>query len=284
MNPGNGESDGRPLDPRRRRSLQLISAAVAAANVVAPAMAFGAESQPSSPAAAPAEGVDPQAVLVAGATGRTGKQVVSNLLRQGHLVRGLARNVEAARTELPGVEWVAADLKKPESLAGISRGIDRIVFAVGSNTMKDPSNLPQKVELGGVSALVDAGKSTGIKHFVMMSSGGVGHADPAATAGFAGLLRYKWDAENYLRRSGLSYTIVRPGSLTDNPAGRNHIALCQGDPVWANLATISRGDVALVIAHALFDPAASRKTFEAFNAVTHDAEGWKAAFAKLAAD
>lgn len=73
MNPGNGESDGRPLDPRRRRSLQLISAAVAAANVAAPAMAFGAESQPSSPAAAPAEGVDPQAVLVARRHGQNGQ-------------------------------------------------------------------------------------------------------------------------------------------------------------------------------------------------------------------
>ena len=284
MNQGIWDSDGRPLDPQRRRYLQLISAAVAAANVVVPAIAIGAEPQPAKPTTGSADRVSPQAILVAGATGRTGKQLVVNLQRQGHRIRGLARNVEAARTELPGVEWVAADLKKPESLGDISRGIDRIVFAVGSNTTKDPSNLPQKVELGGVSALVDAGKSTGVKHFVMMSSGGVGHADPAATTGFAGLLRYKWDAENYLRRSGLSYTIVRPGSLTDEPAGRNHIALCQGDPVWANLATISRGDVALVIARALFDPAASRKTFEAFNAVTHDAEGWKSAFAKLAAD
>ncbi len=150
MNQGIWDSDGRPLDPQRRRYLQLISAAVAAANVVVPAKAIGAEPQPAKPTTGSADRVSPQAILVAGATGRTGKQLVVNLQRQGHRIRGLARNVEAARTELPGVEWVAADLKKPESLGDISRGIDRIVFAVGSNTTKDPSNLPQKVELGGV--------------------------------------------------------------------------------------------------------------------------------------
>ena len=73
------------------------------------------------------------------------------------------------------------------------------------------------------------------------------------------------------------------------PSGSMEDTLLVGDRVIVSKLTptpfaISRGDVALVIARALFDPAASRKTFEAFNAVTHDAEGWKSAFAKLAAD
>lgn len=268
----------------RRRLLRLASAAAAAGLAAAPGrsalarppLAPGGESQSVT--------ASPQNILVAGATGRTGKLVVAELLAQGHRLRGLARNIEVARVEYPAVEWVSADLKAPGSLGPAVRGVDRIVFAVGANVARDPANLPEMVEFGGVAALVDLGKTAGIKHFVLMSSGGVGHADPTATSGFAGVMRYKHDAENYLRRSDLSYSIVRPGSLSDDAAGKHHIALCQGDPVWANLATMTRADVALVIAHALFDPAAVRKTFEVFNARTHDPEGWKSAFAKLKAD
>lgn len=57
-----------------------------------------------------------QRVLIAGASGRTGGRLVQSLLARGYAVRGLARNIEKARAQWPAAEWVAADLKKPESL------------------------------------------------------------------------------------------------------------------------------------------------------------------------
>ena len=113
-------------------------------------------------------------ILVAGATGRTGKRVVEELLSKGYRVRGLARNVAQAKAQLPAVNWVAADLKNPGSLGAVAEGVHAIIFAVGANTSRDPSNIPEKVEYGGIVALVDRGKAAGVRNFVMMSSGGVG--------------------------------------------------------------------------------------------------------------
>lgn len=223
-------------------------------------------------------------VLVAGATGRTGKRIVSELLSRGHRVKGLARDVAEARLQRPEVEWLAADLKNPDGLESAVRGVDAVIFAVGANAMRDPSNVPEQVEFRGAAALIDRSKNAGVKHFVLMSSGGVGGADPGATTGFAGLLRWKSDAENYLRRSGLAYTIVRPASLTDDDGGVYGIATVQGNPSFVNLPTIARGDVARVLVECLFNANAYRKTFEILNAPTHAPGDWKESFAKLKTD
>ena len=223
-------------------------------------------------------------ILVAGATGRTGKRVVEELLSKGYRVRGLARNVAQAKAQLPAVNRVAADLQNPGSLGAVAEGVHAIIFAVGANTSRDPSNIPEKVEYGGIVALVDRGKAAGVRNFVMMSSGGVGRADSTATAGFGGLLRWKQDAERYLRQSGLAYTIVRPGSLRDEEGGTYGIVVTQGDPEYVNLPTIARGDVAKVLVHCLFNAEANGKTFEIINAPTHAPDDWKPTLAKLKAD
>ena len=105
-----------------------------------------------------------------------------------------------------------------------------------------------------------------------------------ATEGFAGVIRWKSDAEKYLRSSGLSYTIIRPGALDDRPGGQLGIGLAQGDAVFANLPHVSRADVASVIVESLFNPEASGKTFEMYNGVTQEIDDWRQAFARLKKD
>lgn len=225
-----------------------------------------------------------ETVLVIGATGRTGRLIAAELLSRQYKVRGLTRNSEQAKEGNSSVEWVQGDLRAPSTLKNIVNGVDYIVFAAGSNSFSDPTNIPQKVEYEAVAALVDLGVAAKVKHITMMSSAGVGHANPQATEGFAGLLRWKSDAESYLRKSGLPYTIVRPSALSDEAGGRAGIALAQGDAVFANLIHTSRADVAKVIVETLFNPAAQGKTFEMYNAVTKDLGDWKPALERLKQD
>jgi uncharacterized protein YbjT (DUF2867 family) len=263
--------------PRRRAA--FVAAFLAACIVGGSLGVSGTLAQAQSTGAAKSE-----RVLVVGASGRTGGLIVAALQAKNHKVRGLTRNVERASEVSPEVEWVVGDLREPSTLTAIVDGIDRIVFAAGSASFRDPTNIPEKVEFRGMAKLVDLGIAAKVKHFTMMSSGGVGHADPSATEGFAGVIRWKSDAEKYLRRSGLSYTVIRPGGLDDRPGGELGIGLAQGDAVFANLPHVSRADVASVIVESLFNPDASGKTFELYNGITREIDDWKQGLARLKKD
>jgi uncharacterized protein YbjT (DUF2867 family) len=107
---------------------------------------------------------------------------------------------------------------------------------------------------GGAVKLIAACRANGIDRYVMVSSRG---ADPDAPGDdtFAIYLRAKGQADADLRASGLAYTIVRPGGLTDEPGtGRVNTDTGAGN--------ISRDDVAAVLAGALADPALGGVSFD----------------------
>ena len=111
-----------------------------------------------------------------------------------------------------------------------------------------------------------AAQADGIERYVMLSSRG---ADPEAPGDdtFAVYLRAKGKADAELRASGLAYTIVRPGGLTDDPGtGRVRAGADVGD------GSISRDDVAAVLAFAVHDPALAGVTFEVVAGETPIAE------------
>lgn len=76
------------------------------------------------------------------------------------------------------------------------------------------------------------------------------------------LMDYKFQGEEALRRSGVPYTVVRPGRLTDGPAGEAAWALSQGDSS-AGGGGVARADVARIAVAAMLSPAAANTTFEA---------------------
>jgi uncharacterized protein YbjT (DUF2867 family) len=85
-----------------------------------------------------------------------------------------------------------------------------------------------------------------------------------------------------VRASGVPYTIVRPGGLTDKPGGQSGVRLEQGDK---GTGFIPRGDVARVCVAALKSLAARNRTFELYSAPSAGPDmDWEAAFGKLAAD
>ena len=233
-------------------------------------------------AAAACSSVDPgpdNRVLVAGATGRTGQQVVQQLLDQGYPVRVLARSAEKAEGMFgDSVEIAVGDVTDPASLAPAFAGVTYLVSAIGSSAAEGPGS-PEFIDYGGNNNLVDAARAANLQQFVLVSSMGVTHETHPLNKMLGNVLIWKLKNEDYLRASGLNYTIVRPGGLTDKAGGNQLIVLEQGDE-WKVVA-ISRADVAAICVAALRYPEARNKTFEAFTVRESPDRNWQQKFAAL---
>ncbi|WP_135823874.1 SDR family oxidoreductase [Halorussus ruber] len=212
---------------------------------------------------APAESID--RVLVAGATGRTGREILRTLESTECEVVGLARSLDD-RGELlarGADETVVGDLLEPRDAARAVRSCDAVLCAVGSGPTLAPLLGDPLVDGEGVRNLVTAAVAADCEAFVFESSIGVGDSAESMPAGFRMLLgpilRAKNDAEAALRSSGLRYTILRPGGLTDGPA-TGDVLVGEGGATVSG--SIPRADVARLMVAALFTPAAGNRTFE----------------------
>ncbi|HET7445482.1 MAG TPA: SDR family oxidoreductase [Solirubrobacterales bacterium] len=115
-----------------------------------------------------------------------------------------------------GVEPVICDLEGDEDVAAAISGADAVVFAAGAGPGSGAER-KRTMDLGGAVRLIEAAKAEGVRRYLMVSA--MGAADPPASGGdvFGEYLRAKAEADEALRASGLEYTIVRPGGLTDDP-------------------------------------------------------------------
>lgn len=224
-------------------------------------------------------GTIPDAVLVAGATGGTGQHVVQQLLDQGYTVRALARDGDKARAMFgESVEVVVGDVTDPASLAPAFAGVSQVISAIGASAKAGPGS-PEFIDYGGNNNLVDAAVAANVQQFVLVSSMGVTHETHPLNKIMGNVLIWKMKNEDYLRASGLNYTIVRPGGLTDKTGGEQLVVLEQGDE-WKVVA-IARADVAAICVAALAYPEARGKTFEAFTVKESPDRNWQQKFAGL---
>jgi uncharacterized protein YbjT (DUF2867 family) len=199
-------------------------------------------------------------VLVAGGHGKIALRLLRLLAAQGHRARGLIRNSgQAADLEALGAVPVVGDLEADASLAEYVQAADVLVFAAGAGPGSGPER-KRTVDLGGAVKLVDAALAVGMHRYVMISS--IGADRPHAASGsMRPYLEAKAEADQYLMASGLDYTIVRPGSLTDDPGtGRVRVSTELG-----GRGDIPRDDVAAVIAKVLDAPNTIGVTFEVFS-------------------
>jgi uncharacterized protein YbjT (DUF2867 family) len=198
-------------------------------------------------------------IVVAGGHGQVARRLLKLLADRGHTARGLIRNREhAADLAAVGAVPVLADLENDATLDEHVTGADAVVFAAGAGPGSGPAR-KRTVDLGGAVKLADAARATGVRRYVMVSSIG---ADRPAAAGesMRPYLEAKAEADAYLQASGLDWTIVRPGSLTDDPGtGRVRVSteLGGGGPV-------TRDDVAAVLAATLTAENTVGVTFELF--------------------
>ncbi|MFS8879374.1 SDR family oxidoreductase, partial [Synechococcus sp. H55.11] len=196
--------------------------------------------------------------FVAGATGETGRRIVKELVGRGIPVRALVRSRELAAQVLPPeAEVVVGDVLDPATLRAGMEGCTVVLCATGARPSWDPLQ-PYRVDYEGTKNLVNVAKAQGIQHFVLISSLCVSQLFHPLNL-FWLILVWKKRAEEYLQKSGLTYTIIRPGGLK-NQDNEDGIVLSQADTLFEG--SIPRLKVAQVAVESLFQPAAKNRIFE----------------------
>ena len=198
-------------------------------------------------------------VVVAGGAGKIGVRLLRLLNQNGHRGRGLIRKEEqSAALRSAGGEPALVDLETVSvpDLAIAIHGADAVVFAAGAG----PGSGEERkwtVDYGGAVKLIEAAQHEGIRRYAIVSSVGADHPEEAGGGGFAVYLQAKHDADEKLRESGLDYTIVRPGGLTDD-AGTGKVSIAQ----HLERSEIPRDDVAAVLLAVLGNDRAIGKDFD----------------------
>jgi len=196
--------------------------------------------------------------LVVGATGETGRRIVQELVTRSISVRAMVRDLETARAILPiEAELVVGDVLQPETLAAAMADCTVLLCATGARPGFDPT-APYRVDYEGTKNLVDVAKTRGIERFVLVSSLCVSQFFHPLNLFFL-ILVWKKQAEEYLQKSGLSYTIVRPGGLK-NQDNSDRIVMAGADRLFEG--SIPRTKVAQTCVESLFQPAAQNKIVE----------------------
>ncbi|MCF2972174.1 SDR family oxidoreductase [Synechococcus sp. Nb3U1] len=213
--------------------------------------------------------------FVAGATGETGRRIVQELVGRGIRVRALVRSRELAAQVLPPeAEIVVGDVLDPATLKAGMEGCTVVLCATGARPSWDPFQ-PYRVDYEGTKNLVNMAKSQGIQHFVLVSSLCVSQFFHPLNL-FWLILVWKKQAEQYLQKSGLTYTIVRPGGLK-NQDNNDGIVLSKADTLFEG--SIPRTKVAQVAVESLFQPAARNRIVEIVAKPEVPNQDWSSLFA-----
>ena len=190
-------------------------------------------------------------VLVAGANGTTGKKIVTLLESSQYFTPVAMVRKEEQETQFKNrnIKTVLGDLEK--DVSHTVKNIDKVIFAAGSGGKK-----VKEVDENGAKKLIKESEKENIKKFVMLSS--MGADNPEEAEDLQEYLKAKHNADEYLKSSNLSYSIVRPGSLTDDK-GSGKIEL---ERKLNKQGEISREDVAQTLVRVLHDSAEVNETFE----------------------
>ena len=184
-------------------------------------------------------------VAVVGGHGKVARHLYPLLVRAGHTPVALVRN-EAYRPELEelGAEVRLLDIERSmaEDFARAFDGCRAVVFAAGAGP-DGKVERKRTVDLEGSLKSIEGARRAGIRRFVQVSAMAVEDPVPAdASPVWRAYVKAKREADDALRASGLDWTILRPGWLTDDP-GRRRVVIGRDVPE----GDIPRGDVAAVI-------------------------------------
>jgi uncharacterized protein YbjT (DUF2867 family) len=228
-------------------------------------------------------------VLVIGGTRGTGLLIVKRLLEEGYGVRVMARSGRQAREKLsPSVEVVEGDITKPESLTATMEDVDHIIFTAGVTHRPAGEAVMKATNYDGMRNTLTAARAAGFEgRFLYMTTLGVTKRSLAGT--ILNLVKrntMKWRrlAEEEIRGSGIDYTIIRAGVLTDDPGGQRAVEIGQKELPLAFGYKISRADVAEVFVQALRHPETRRTTFDVVWGSGPQNGGWEQGFGQLEPD
>jgi uncharacterized protein YbjT (DUF2867 family) len=204
-------------------------------------------------------------IVIAGGHGQIAMGLHPLLVGRGHKVRGLIRNPDQADDlRAVGAEPVLCDLEQARDISDAVGAADAVIFAAGAGPGSGAAR-KRSMDRDSAIKLIIAANANGIRRYLMISTF---HADdPRGPEDFQVYMRAKAEADAVLRASGLAYTILRPGRLTDEPGtGRVNLG------PWLKGADIPRADVAALLAACLEDERAIGHQWEVTGGDTPIAE------------
>ncbi len=209
-------------------------------------------------------------IVVVGAAGAIGSELVRQLVADNHQVTGIVRKAEqAAALKAAGVTPACADLASVQALSAIFEAQDAVIFTAGSK-----GKALDAIDRDGAINTAKAAGAAGVNRLVLLSSIYAGRPDQGPDS-LREYFHAKHAADEFVQSTALDYTIVRPGFLTDDAPG-NHVQI--GEAFDGPEAKIARTDVAAILAAAVSEPASSRRTFEIINGDLTIDDGLKGPF------
>lgn len=199
-------------------------------------------------------------VAIVGAHGQIGKLIIKHLRAQGLEAIGIVRKAEQlSQMEALGADPVLVDIENAsaQELANGLKGADAVVFAAGAGG-GSTAERKHTVDYAGSVLLAQAAQLAGIRRYVQISAIGVDDPlKPDTDPVWKAYVEAKRDADIELRKSGLDWTIIRPGPLTDD-AATGLVTLNE----HAGRGEVTREDVALVVVAVLQTPSSIGKQWE----------------------
>ena len=208
-------------------------------------------------------------ILVIGASGFLGKHVALALHEKGYIVRCSARNLSRVQSlAAAGCETVEADISDVASLKRALNGIEAVYITIHTLSPQTSNATGQSftdVEMAGLQNIVTACKDQGVRRLIYVAFLGTA---PDATSEW---IRGRWKAENFLLKSGLDVTIIRPGQIVGiGGFGFNTMANQAKQAFSINLfgngkqrmRNIAIDDIVYYLVGVLSDPRAYGKSFD----------------------
>ena len=216
-------------------------------------------------------------ILIAGATGQTGRIIVKKLILLGIIPHVLVRNIQGAQKILgDSVIYHQGDVRELDLLVHHLAGMDAVISAIGTRTPVG-KNCPKNIDYQGVANLVRAATMNNVPRFILISSIAVTQPEHPLNC-FGKVLDWKFKGEEFLRQSGLKYTIVRPGGLVNTDERQRILIFDQGDRL---MGTVSRFAVAETCLNALQYPQSECTTFEVIETEQNGQPDWAELFLSL---
>jgi uncharacterized protein YbjT (DUF2867 family) len=206
-------------------------------------------------------------VVIVGGHGKIAMRLSKLLVDRGDSPRGIIRKTEQADDlERIGAEPIVLDIENVDDIDDAFAGSDAVVFAAGAGPGSGPAR-KLTVDYGGAVKSVDAAIAKEIRRFVIVSAIGANHPE-RWSEDMKPYYEAKADADKFVAESGLDYTVVRPGGLTDDP-GMGKVQVAEQLKTGGS---VTRDDVALVIAECLTAENTIGKDFDLLGGETPVAE------------
>lgn len=203
-------------------------------------------------------------IFITGATGFVGRNIIREGIKQGYSFTCLVRNISQAETIFPhaNCSFIEGDITRQETLQSAIKGNNAVINLVGIITAGKHSSF-EEIHFKGAKNLIDAAKNADAEKFIQMRALGAredGKTDYQVT---------KWHAEEYLRKSGLNYTIFKPSVIfgKEDKFINLFVKILKFSPIFpaigrGTLEPVWVGDVAECFIDSLTNPKTFNQTIE----------------------